>query len=234
MDRGEWIAGAVDPRHLQRWLGSSEGSLLRYSLKYSDVTTHKVELALERVEIKYAVDFRPTPYNPLSFSVILLREPPRRQRLPIVKRLAYQLSVEPLIIRNLALEVGRNPATRARNILIRRNKIVSIDVDGTVPGLSFEGLSGGEQACVQIEFAIALARFSSSFRPTLLILDAAISGLDTTLLGHYLVRLLSPRSQFQTVVTTVLPATEIPWVGWEAVSLSGRSPDIKIELREEG
>ena len=98
---------------------------------------------------------------------------------------------------------------------------MSVDVDGTLPGLPYDTLSHYEKLSVDLEFAIALAR-ATAFRPTLLILDAPIGGLDERSLQQCIDRLQSRESHFQTIIVTW--DNRVRWSGWQMIRLDGKPP----------
>lgn len=226
----EWIVGTLDSRSMRSWHRRKGKSALEYVLKYSDVVQHSVTVRVLGSAFSFEVDGRETPYNPLAFSVVMLRDVWGR-RMSTVRRLALQLGVEPIVIRNLAPEIDRNPGAPAKNLKIRGSDIVSVDVEDTLPGLSYGDLSGYEKVCVDLEFAIALARVTSAFRPTLLILDVPISGLGEAMVQRYLDRLQSRESQFQTMI--VIPHEPLRWIGWQVIRFEGQPPAATVTLQDD-
>ena len=95
------------------------------------------------------------------------------------------------------------------------------DLSGTAPGLELRLLSHGETMIHLIELAIALARCSSEFASTILLLDR-MATFDSEVLERYVSYLSAPDHLFQTVL--VLPYTpadvpKIKWEGWEVLWL---------------
>jgi hypothetical protein len=226
----EWIVGAFDTRSLGRWQSWGRKAALQYTLKYSDTHSHLLGVHASGNDVSFSLDGIRHPFNPVPFSVVLFRDV-RRRKISTVRRLALQLGVEPFIVRNLASEVVQNSGTRVKNITIRKFDIPQVDVVGTHPGLSYDVLSRGEQASVDLEFAIALARVNSVFRPTLLLVDSTIAQLDRVLLQGYLERLQSVESRFQTVVVT--PERNVRWKGWQVIRLEGRPPAVGVAILDD-
>ena len=148
-----------------------------------------------------------------------------------VRRLALQLGVEHVVIRNSVSEIDKDPGSPAKNVKIRGYDIVSVDVDGTRPGLPYDTLSHYEKLSVDLEFAIALARATSAFRPTLLILDAPIGALDELSLQRCIDRLQSRESHFQTIIVTW--NDRVRWSGWQLIQLDGNPPSVTVTLRDD-
>lgn len=215
---------------MRRWHRREGKSALEYVLKYSDLVQHSVTVRVLGGAISFEVDGRETPYNPLAFSVVMLRGSSGRPK-SIVRRLALQLGVEPIVIRNLAPEIDRNLGAPAKHLKISGYDIVSVDVDGTRPGLPYGVLSAGEKLVVDLEFAIALARVTSAYQPTLLIVDVPISILDEAMVQRYLDRLQSRESQFQTMI--VIAHEPFRWIGWQVIRFEGQPPAVTVTLQDD-
>jgi len=225
----EWIAGTLDSRSMWRW-HPREGEPLEYVLTYSDAVRHSIGVKVLGSTISFEVDGRATPYSPLAFSVVMLGGFSGRPE-SIVSRLGLQLGVEPIVIRNLAPEIDRNPGAPAKNLKIRNDDIVSVDVDGTRPGLPYGVLSDGEKLIVDLEFAIALARVTSAYQPTFLIVDVPTSFLDEAMVQRYLDRLQSRESQFQTMI--VIAHKPLRWIGWQVIRFEGEPPSVTVTLQDD-
>jgi DNA repair exonuclease SbcCD ATPase subunit len=90
-------------------------------------------------------------------------------------------------------------------------RVLRAEVSGTVAGLPYRALSHGEQQLVLIELAVALARYSAQYGPTMLILDGGMHCFGDVTLAKIMAALSDKQTQFQTLI--VLPrdeATPVP------------------------
>lgn len=205
----DWLAGTLDSTHLQRWQFANRA----YTVMVDDeATEHRIDVKINNDEIAYSLDGESMPYVPLAFSVVLLRYGSERGHKSPLAGLAEKLSIEPQLVPKLLTQVTRNPNSAIRNAEYRKRKLF-FDVVGTSE-IPYQRLSGSERVRVDVEFAIALARLESRYRPTLLIIDGGLHVLDPEPFTSLLDRLRSPDLDFQIIVTTVESNRHLE--GWQA------------------
>ena len=232
----DWLAGFGDPAALWRWLPnrSSQSEL------DIDVLCHTPEQQTVRLRIAreglltFCVNEKKCPIQPLPLRFVFLREERLSKKLADVddvELICAQLNVDPVTLPNLFPFVQNHGFGWARNLRFVEEKdedwktskqMLLADVRGTQPGLHFRVLSHSEQTCLLIEIAVALARFSAQFLPTMLLLDGGMSRLGPELLNELATHLSSAHHLFQTVI--VVPNTpqntaSLRWAGWEIVRL---------------
>jgi energy-coupling factor transporter ATP-binding protein EcfA2 len=205
----DWIAGTLDSTYLQRWQFANRS----YTVMVDDeATEHRIDVKINNDEIAYSLDGTSIPYIPLAFSVVLLRYGSEKGHKSPLAGLAAKLSIEPHLVTKLLTEVARNPNSAIRHAEYRKRKLF-FDVVGTSE-LSYQRLSGSKRVRVDVEFAVALARLESRYRPTLLIIDGGLHGLDPEPFTSLLDRLRSPDFDFQIIVTTA--ESNRGFEGWQA------------------
>ena len=95
----------------------------------------------------------------------------------------------------------------------------------------FRGLASSEIERLLMELGIIAANKQSAMGPTLLILDANVWLINTDWLKRYAELLGSPTCRFQTIVSTVstkIDFDEVTWSGWKVISLEGKPPNAVI------
>jgi hypothetical protein len=224
----DWIAGASSPGALWRWLRHRSASgALEYVIKYFDPFEHVLAVAAATNSVRYVLDGRTVPHNPIPFRIVTLAEPkaghPEQSDLD---QLAELLAVDFVVVRNLLESIPQNPTFS--HAVIGEDGSVSLNVRDTVANLSWRQLSHGEQTLVAFELAIALAGVEAEFHPTVLLLDWGVAHLDNSSLRYLTARLSAPANKFQTIIVS-LPRTALQWEGWQSANLTGRPPNVMIE-----
>jgi hypothetical protein len=232
----DWLAGFGNPAELWRWLPNRYG----WSELDIEVLCHMPEQQTVRLKIdhpsplRFWINDKECPIQPLPLRFIFLREErfsKNRDELDDVDLICSQLNVDPATLPSLFPFVDSAGFGWARNLRFvdetdedgaKPKRRLYADVRSTVPGLCFRALSHSEQTCLLIELAAALARVSSQFIPTMLLLDGGMSRLGPEKLDELATQLASPQNLFQTVI--VLPNTpkqsaKLYWAGWEMVQL---------------
>lgn len=229
----ELIRGLGDPASLNRWLIARRTSLdVSYQATYFDPEERRIDVTCQNHRVIYLVNGKESPFNPFAPRIVHLKETrPRWDEQNDLDIVAEQLGVDPLIIRNILPKLGsfRYGRTRqARIVDTEGGARIIADIETTHPGLLFRQLSSGEQACLAIDVAIALASSSAEYYPTILILDDVPCALDKELLAQYLEELGSSNNVFQAIC--VFPHEKrIEWKGWERVLLVGIPPNVHID-----
>lgn len=236
----EWIRSPFDVLTLNRW--RSPCTPLNVQLRYCLPQEVTIGLQLSAGNtLSHWINGSEYAFNPLRFRVIAPVQEPRRRfgdeegKSDDLAHLCHVFGLDSEAVRVLASKISAFPHTHARNLRFESEDgsiYLHLDLDGTHPGLSFGALSGREQETVLLEFATAIARESSSFTPTLLVLDSFTSIFFDGWFDYFSHHFLDPANQFQTLMTipTIigLDVARINWNGWEVVQLSGRPPRVEI------
>lgn len=229
----EWIRGLFDTPKLQRW--RKPDTPIKYALRYFCPDEMNIGLSIdEQGGLRYSLNGRSIPFNPVQYHIIFPRTEPRRCYLPgdDVNYFSDVFSIDESLIEQIASEVNLFPHAKAKNLRFESEdgrRRLHLDLDGTVPGLPFAALSGREQETVLLEFATAMARVSGRHAPTLLILDGFISIFFSGWFDYFSHHFLDPENQFQTLLTvpqTDLDLDSLRWNGWEVVQLADRPPEV--------
>lgn len=242
----DWLAGFGDPTALWRWLPKGHG----HSELHLEVLCHMPEQQVVRMmltrkgELKFSVNERESPIQPLPLKFVFIREEKlltRSADIDDVGLICEQLNVDPVTLPNLFPFVENYGFGWARNLRLIEEKdeeddssrlVIVADIRGTRPGLPFRALSHSEQTCLLIELAVALARFSAQYIPTMLLLDGGMHRLGPELFNELADKLSSPLHLFQTVI--VVPnrpehIANLRWTGWEIVNLQQSSQGTLID-----
>jgi hypothetical protein len=232
----DWLAGLGNPTALLRWLPDRYG---RSELDI-DVVCHMPEEHRVRLRIappssmRFWIDDREGPIQALPLRFIFIKEERLSKNwedIDDLELICARLNVDPVTLPSLFPFVDSHGFGWARNLRFvdevsedgkESRKTLYADVSTTVPGLCFRVLSHSEQTFLLVELAAALARCSSQFTPTMLLLDGGMPQLDPEKLKQLAEQLASPRHLFQTVI--VLPnrandSENLRWAGWEIVRL---------------
>lgn len=185
----------------------------RYSLVYQRPDRHQVDVRAEASRVTYDLDDEPVPFNALPFSVVMLRESSSRRPLHIGDHLAV-VGMTP---------TGVEQALAKLRILLRGRELpIPASREGAEDDRArnaVQCLSGGETKMLLLECAIALSTALSRRQATVLILDDALHGLDSENRAAYLGKLTSAEHQHQTVLIDGHGARDVPWCGWQTVTL---------------
>jgi len=232
----DWLAGLGNPTELLRWLPDRYG---RSELDL-EVVCHMPEQHHVRLKIappssmRFWIDDREGPIQALPLRFIFIKEERFRKNwdeADDLELICARLNVDPVTLPSLFPFVDSHGFGWASNLRFvdevtedgkKSKKRLYADVSTTVPGLCFQALSHSEQTFLLVELAAALARCSSQFTPTMLLLDGGMPQLDPRRLNQLAVRLGAPQHLFQTVI--VLPnrandSENLRWAGWEIVRL---------------
>jgi hypothetical protein len=189
--------------------------------------------------VKYYSSDQEVPFYPYPLRFVFLKQYIIRSYTDELGLVSRILDIDESTVGNLLPIVNRRGEGSVRNLRLHQSEEgvrLCADMEtrdgSTQKDTHFTSLSDSEQARVLIELAIAMARFSAEYIPTMLLLEGAILSLDPTWLGRYSSFLLAPEQLFQTVV--VLPnaptAKHRPhWAGWEFVRLNGSKRGVTID-----
>lgn len=236
----EWLAGFSDLRHIKRWRKTHrQGLSINVFLKYYNPVEKTLEMMIEETgHVKYSDNGSAAPFNANPMKVLYPRSRSFHDTSSLndLQLMAFLLDVDESVIMNLCNEIQRYEHSTVKNIEFKKDEggilRLHADVNGTVPGLSFHLLSGGEQERVLIEFATAAARVYAKHTPTLLIIDGSVTVFFETWFQFYAKHFSDPNSLFQTIVvipTTDLDVEKLKWLGWEIVRTRGSIPEITVE-----
>jgi hypothetical protein len=186
-------------------------------------------------KIRRELDGKAFAFNPLPIRVICLRDIYWRNKSKNDDRrfLAETLGLTAQDISGLVEIVNSYPYAKVRNanfVQTKEGRVLHSDVEGTIPRLSFNMLSGTEKEKVIIEFATAAARLSGQYCPTLLVLDHPFI-IFKGWFDYYSHHLLDPENQFQTIMcipTQSLDLKTVRWNGWEVVRTLGKNSNIEL------
>lgn len=233
----DWLAGFGNQQSLWRWLPcNGRVTELDLELDYHQPEQVRVRMHIPASgQLGFSVDGQPGPVQPMRLNFVHLHEEWSREDGQAADDLALLcrfLEVDPLHLPNLFPLIDSDGLGYARNLKFdtvndddekggraKTRKVLHADVRGTAKGLPFRGLSHGEQQYVLIELAVALARYTARFAPTMLLLDGGMHRFGDERLEAILTALADRKIQFQTVI--VLPRgpeeSVPPGAGWTVV-----------------
>ena len=191
----QWIAGIFDHSFLDRWTRPSQKG---FSYRVSFLNPMPLQLATtiaENGDRSFSVDGSALPFIPVALRVFRLGPIQFEPAASDLTLLSNALGLSNDVIRGLAKEVNGFQHAKVHNVRFvveDAKEILFADVDGTVPGLPLENLSGRETERVFLEFVTAAARVSGRYHPTLLILDGCPSILFERIFEFYSHHFLDP------------------------------------------
>jgi hypothetical protein len=234
----EWLAGVGNPEVLRRWRvpGRVQGGL-KLRLAYFAPEERQVKLQVgPDGRVRHFLGDSEVPFHPYPLRVIMLRSiRDDMHRIPCdLELISELLKTDPCTVRNLLPSVngGHGYVSNLRFEAEDGRFVLKADVKGTKAGLTFRALSGSEQARVMFEVAIAMARFSSQYTPTILMLDGGTWTLDEQWLSLYMQYLSRADHLFQTVLslpTRHVTLSELGVGGWTIVRLEGKETGVRID-----
>lgn len=236
----EWLAIFSDFRHRKRWHNEKEnGYPINVFLKYYYPEEKTLSLTIKKTGyVTFSDNGNNIPFNFYPMKILYPRPRWRHNTddLNDLQLLSFLLDVDENVILNLGDEIQNYEFSKVKNIKFKEDEEGKIclyaDVKGTVPGLVFDSLSGGEQESLLIEFATAIARMYAKVVPTLLIFDGFILPHSNEWFEFYAKRFNAQHNLFQTIVvvpTDDLDFDKIKWFGWEVVHTKGSITNIELE-----
>lgn len=233
----EWLVGINNPAVLERWNPTKNAkSGLMFTVTYFTPERHVVGVEVNRAgKVQYQVDGQEVPYNPYPIRFIVLRALRQMQSsedLTELQRIAVLLETDPVVVEKLLPSVGHDTFSIVNRLWLSKESgetVLLTDVRGTFPGLEFTSLSSGEKAVVLIELAIAMARFSARYVPTVLVIDGESLNVAHSILEKYVNFLVAPEQLFQTIVEIVDDGVQCSWRGCQLVTLKGAWANVVIE-----
>jgi hypothetical protein len=176
-------------------------------LLYSEPEERKAGLHLwPDGRVEYYEPGGSVPYHTHAPTFVTVRSatPQEQRELPTLELLAWQLMTSLGVVRNLLPLVGAHGKGSVKRLwldLAGEEPTVQGDLEGTAPGLPYASLSGGEHARMLMELAIEKAHFAAQRTPTVLVLDAEVSRLDSRWLSRYADYFTSADGLYQTDLT---------------------------------
>lgn len=221
-----YVATAAATDCAVRWhAGGRAPAEHRFSISCYTPARHRVDVRVAGGHIEYQVDGEAVPFNPFAFSIVELRQAPHLEENPIRIAGLSTDAVTRAVARTSVSFKGQRRAVR-----LERDRRLELDVDGRF--VPVERLSGGEQKLLLLSSAMQLAEFSSSHRPTLLILDDCLHGLDADNRSRLLGELSQADRPYQTLVVDAGGARDVAWVGWQRVSLHRENCSAVLSMDE--
>ena len=142
----EWILGASSPSALWRWLRHrAEDGAVRYRIRYFDRWNTSC-LSLPRLTPCGTCWIGGRSRKSDPFGVVRDSATAGFNELSDLEQMAALVGIDPVVARNLLHVTPTNP-TFSRCV-VDVDGFVQLDVRGTAPGLTWGGLSGGEQVSV--------------------------------------------------------------------------------------
>jgi hypothetical protein len=235
----EWISAFERPDLLKRWQTGSRFTPLRIELKLFDPDEHSIGLGIDAArQFHFDVNDVGVAYNPFPFRPIWLRDD---WSIPMPDNdddwIASLLGIDSYVVRNVLREVREDANAFTRNPRIEvddegHRRIRAHNTDAL--DLPLRVFSTGERGRLLVDVAIALARTSARFVPTILLLDGFITSFDSQNLRTVAARLASAENQFQSILFMVSPrdndAMRRMSPAWQTVHLRGRQTNVKIEV----
>lgn len=225
----EWLMGTTDPTALWRWVKPFNSACqLRYRITYYTEEEHQILVETGRDEVQYSLDGQAAPYNPLPFRVIAVMEErkhdPKKTHLQQISEL---LNINTFTARNAIYSLeASNPVIQ--KIRINSDESVDIVIRGTPIEATWNSISHSEQVKLVIELALILAKTTSRYLPTLLVLEWGVARLDNLGLSLIANRLADPQCKFQSVIIAP-PRKGLNWNGWQVAHLRHEAPKISIQ-----
>ncbi|HEX7679938.1 MAG TPA: hypothetical protein VF713_17550 [Thermoanaerobaculia bacterium] len=235
----EWISAFERPELLERWRIGKRFSPLRIELKLFDPAEQSIGLGIDAERrIYFEVNDVGVAYNPFPFRPIWLRDD-RFNPMPDNDDdwIASSLGIDSYVVGNVLKEVSEDSDAFTKNPRIEvddegHRRIRAHNRDAL--DLPLRVFSTGERGRLLVDVAIALARTSSRFVPTILLLDGFITSFDSENLRTVAARLASAENQFQSVLFRVAhrdeDALHLLSPAWQMVHLRGRETNVKIEV----
>ena len=235
----EWISAFERPEFLERWRTGSRFSPLRIELRLFDPVEQSIGLGIDAERrIYFEVNDVGVAYNPFPFRPIWLRDD---WSIPMPDNdddwIASSLGIDSYVVGNVLKEV------REDSDAFTKNPRIEVDDEGhrrirahniEARDLPLRAFSTGERGRLLVDVAIALARTSARFVPTILLLDGFITSFDSEHLQTVAARLASADNQFQSVLFRVAhrdeDALRLLSPAWQMVHLRGRETNVKIEV----
>ena len=237
----EWLGslGAITP--LQRWGAYSKCSArLEYAIEFRMPVAKSLSVKIENGKVDFQLDDQNYPYSPVGYQVVYCNRN-RRQfsgKSDDRNQLAKALSIDAIEVDALVeylsschgeLLVGGSWEEDSEATDDEASDRLICDLKDATRQ-AFCTMSGGEQSAVLLDLAIARARISATYRPTLLIIEMCELNISTERMQNYMQVLSAPDTPFQTVMTaTNRISPDILWGGWQTIFLERSSGTSRSE-----
>jgi energy-coupling factor transporter ATP-binding protein EcfA2 len=236
----EWLAGLGGPSELQRWdHPRDEHCNVKLQVTYFDPMERHARIEISKNDvINYYLEDREVPFYPFRLGLIRLPQyfirdfkDDERDELQLVSDI---LNVPTSTVRNLIPYANRHNHGYVKNLrLVERPNGCALlaDHEGENIVRCFRKTSDSQRAKTLIELCVAMARVSSEFLPTILMIEGGILSLNSFNFAKYAEYLLSAEHHFQTILMLIkAPSIDIlKWSGWEFARLIGTNTKVVID-----
>ena len=237
----EWIAGHVDASHLERWhkVYPPTRRRLRTEMRYHDPQPHRIAVDFRLSDFpRYTLDDEPTTSAAGAVKVVFpsdlyyeLRKHPDD-----LDAIAAALGLAPLDVKALCDSLGEGDDRFRQATFEEHQRTWHLEFHvptaaGRTEVRTLRELSDSELVRLVTQLGIRAANTMSAIAPTVLILDAGLSLLDTSWLRRYSEVLASPNCRFQTIASTHgerINFKDVTWSGWQIIRLEGKPPSVTV------
>ncbi len=237
----EWIAGHVDASQLERWhkIYPPTRRRLRTEMRYHDPLPHRIAVDFRLPDFpRYTLDNEPTTSAAGAVKVVF----PSDLDYELHKHpddlgaIAAVLSLAPLDVKALCDSLGEGDDRFRQATFEEHQRTWHLEFKvptaaGRIETRTLRELSGSELFRLVTQLGIRVANTMSAIAPTVLILDAGFSRLDTSWLRRYAEVLASPNCRFQTIASTHgerINFKDVTWSGWQIIHLEGKPPSVTV------
>ena len=237
----EWIAGHVDASRLERWHKVYPPTRRRLwtEMRYNDPQPHCIAVDFRLPDFpQYTLDDEPTSSAAGPVKVVFPKDLDRElhQQSDDLLAIAAALGLAPLDVKALCDSLGEgddrfSQATFEEHQRTWRLEFQAPTAAGGVEFRTLRELSHSELFRLVTQLGIRAANTMSAIAPTVLILDAGFSLLDTSWLRRYAEVLASPNCRFQTIASALgerINFNDVTWSGWQVIRLEGKPPSVTV------
>ena len=236
----EWMSGLGDPSRLRRWDHPRETDRrLHLQVTYFDPREQHARIEVAAPDsIMYYLEDKRVPFYPLKLGLVHLPQylirPASEDLRDELQLVSDVLRIPTTTLRNLIPCVNQNNEGCVRNLRLVGNEgklMLLADHEGEKKARCFRETSDSQQGKVLIELCVAMARFSSEFLPTILMIEGGILSFDPKNFARYAEYFMSGGHHFQTIVMLIRSPTggSKEWSGWEFVRLVGEKTSVTID-----
>jgi energy-coupling factor transporter ATP-binding protein EcfA2 len=212
-----YMASGSSPEAVANYLRPTFKGSHEYTLIYRAPMRHRLDITVNEQKISYRFDDTDVPFSPISMAMVTLPQAALKGMGPFASDLARIFGISTGSMKQALTTLSIRLPGKVETIRILDDDSIEVSAD-TVKFIPLERLSGGELKMFLLECAIALAKFSSDYHSTILVLDDGLHGLDQERRQNYLLRLNAVDCRFQTVITDVGAMKDVPWGGWQYVN----------------
>ena len=224
----EWIAGASNPKYLERWEVLHRENLrpLRAKIEYFNPNRHSIKVHLSSNQYPhYWLDDEETYLATNSVKVTFPEsiEPVYHEKPDDVETIVNSIKLHPYEIHALCDQLKHNSDlfTGAHFETSKEGTHMHMQVNGKTGTEErvLRALASSERERLMMELGIIAANKLSMTGPSILILDANSWHINTAWLERYGEFLPSPACRFQTIASTRstdIDFKAIAWTGWKS------------------